>query len=127
MYVGTLLYGKIFFSVPHIPIDEWRLLMTGINLLIIGLMAISLSPLLVKAYWTIKNRKTITSLHLRDTFAFATAIETSICEICKSDNIYEKKVACPHCGAAFHTPHLLEWVELRGQCPVCHRLIPKHP
>ena len=33
--------------------------------------------------------------------------------------------SCPYCGAPSHTDHLLEWLKIKGKCPVCkHKLKP---
>ena len=31
----------------------------------------------------------------------------------------EELVRCPHCGAAGHKAHFLEWVHVKGYCPTC--------
>jgi hypothetical protein len=46
--------------------------------------------------------------------------ELSICQICKrgfTDN--EVSIKCPHCLNHFHRNHLLEYVKIKGDCPVC--------
>jgi len=47
-------------------------------------------------------------------------VEIGRCEVCKGvitsfDDIF----LCPHNGNSFHTSHFLEWVRIKGECPVC--------
>lgn len=32
-------------------------------------------------------------------------------------------VHCPHCGNLAHKDHLLEWLHVKGSCPICHQNI----
>lgn len=32
---------------------------------------------------------------------------------------YDQVAYCPHCGNAAHRAHLLEWIHVRKQCPLC--------
>lgn len=43
-----------------------------------------------------------------------------VCSICKwlihsKDDLIE----CPRCNSPFHQNHLLEWIKMKGDCPVC--------
>ncbi|TFF90256.1 MAG: hypothetical protein EU548_03910, partial [Promethearchaeota archaeon] len=40
------------------------------------------------------------------------------CPICRSSKI-ETSVKCPICGTRFHRRCFLEWVKIKGTCPVC--------
>jgi DNA-directed RNA polymerase subunit RPC12/RpoP len=45
-----------------------------------------------------------------------------ICIVCKlkmkqGDDV----VRCPYCGYSAHKTHMLEWLHVKGYCPVCHR------
>ncbi len=47
-------------------------------------------------------------------------IELSSCQICKrgfAEN--EITVTCSHCNNKFHKNHLLEYIKIKGECPVC--------
>ncbi len=53
-----------------------------------------------------------------DTIAlFEIEIEDDICEICKNKVI--SGIVCPSCGHAYHTDHLITWLQLKNTCPVC--------
>lgn len=46
--------------------------------------------------------------------------ELASCQICKrgfAEN--ETMVKCPHCDNPFHKNHLLEYIKIKGECPVC--------
>ncbi len=42
------------------------------------------------------------------------------CRICGSPIVYGDKILqCPHCKAYAHKTHLIEWIKVKGYCPVC--------
>ncbi|MHA1983603.1 MAG: hypothetical protein ACW967_04545 [Candidatus Hodarchaeales archaeon] len=43
------------------------------------------------------------------------------CQIRKTDEYIpdEEEVWCPTCINSFHKNHLLEWIKIQGNCPVC--------
>jgi hypothetical protein len=42
--------------------------------------------------------------------------------VCKRELILGGDYAwCPHCGSPAHRVHLLEYLHVHGQCPVCER------
>jgi len=43
------------------------------------------------------------------------------CEVCKGDvTSLDGKIECPvGCTGVFHTAHFLEWIRIKGQCPMC--------
>ena len=46
--------------------------------------------------------------------------KTPICEICKNIiHAGEKLVQVSTCGHIFHKEHIVEWIKVRGKCPVC--------
>ncbi|MFQ6124769.1 MAG: RING finger domain-containing protein [Candidatus Heimdallarchaeota archaeon] len=46
--------------------------------------------------------------------------EHRTCPICRKPILYgENVVECPMCGILAHTPHLLEWLRVKGICPNC--------
>ncbi len=49
---------------------------------------------------------------------------TEYCVICRqSIQSSEEKVSCPECHNAFHRTHILEWLKVFNQCPMCHHRI----
>ena len=49
---------------------------------------------------------------------------TEHCVICRqSIQSSREKVACPECKNTFHKAHLLEWLKVFNQCPMCHHKI----
>ncbi|MHA1542811.1 MAG: RING finger protein [Candidatus Hodarchaeales archaeon] len=49
---------------------------------------------------------------------------TEYCVICRqSIRTSGEKVTCPECNNAFHRTHLLEWLKVFNQCPMCHHKI----
>jgi hypothetical protein len=49
---------------------------------------------------------------------------TEYCVICRqSIRTSGEKVTCPECSNAFHRTHLLEWLKVFNQCPMCHHKI----
>ncbi|MHA1237751.1 MAG: hypothetical protein ACTSSJ_00655 [Candidatus Odinarchaeia archaeon] len=36
----------------------------------------------------------------------------------------QKKIFCPYCGTPAHREHFLEWIKIKGFCPMCKRKIP---
>ena len=48
------------------------------------------------------------------------------CMICKLPITPKKEfIQCPFCNANFHVNHLLEWLELDDNCPVCNKSLKK--
>ncbi|MFB0559811.1 MAG: DUF2341 domain-containing protein [Candidatus Lokiarchaeia archaeon] len=44
----------------------------------------------------------------------------SRCSVCNLEIVSRDRiVSCPHCGAQSHRDHLLEWIKVKGICPVC--------
>jgi predicted RNA-binding Zn-ribbon protein involved in translation (DUF1610 family) len=42
------------------------------------------------------------------------------CAVCKTEmKPYDAALQCPRCGSTFHAIHLVEYVHVHGQCPVC--------
>ena len=49
---------------------------------------------------------------------------TEYCVICRqSIQLSREKVTCPECSNTFHRTHLLEWLKVFNQCPICHQKI----
>ncbi|MHA1445032.1 MAG: hypothetical protein ACTSR4_09850 [Candidatus Hodarchaeales archaeon] len=49
---------------------------------------------------------------------------TEYCVICRqSIQASGEKVICPECQNTFHRTHLLEWLKVFNQCPMCHHKI----
>ena len=49
---------------------------------------------------------------------------TEYCVICRhSIQSSREKVACPECDNTFHKTHLMEWLKVFNQCPMCHHKI----
>lgn len=49
---------------------------------------------------------------------------TEYCVICRqSVQSSGEKVICPECNNVFHRTHLLEWLKVFNQCPMCHHKI----
>ncbi len=47
-----------------------------------------------------------------------------LCEVCKKEvTNHVSRLPCPNGCGIFHTSHFLEWVRIKGQCPVCRRTI----
>ncbi|MHA1976942.1 MAG: RING finger protein [Candidatus Hodarchaeales archaeon] len=65
----------------------------------------------------------------RDSLSWGSNIETQdFCVICRqSVSSHEQKVTCPECRNVFHRGHLLEWLKVFNQCPMCQQRIKMHP
>ncbi len=49
-------------------------------------------------------------------------VETVQCSVCKLPISFGVGTAeCPHCENIAHREHLLEWIKVKGSCPVCQR------
>ncbi len=46
----------------------------------------------------------------------ATLKKCGVCNLIIGNEDYEE---CPYCDQASHTDHLLEWLKVKGKCPVC--------
>jgi hypothetical protein len=45
---------------------------------------------------------------------------TQKCMVCGTDLHPSDSISrCPHCGSAAHHIHLLEWLHVKGKCPIC--------
>ncbi|MHA1377770.1 MAG: zinc finger domain-containing protein [Candidatus Helarchaeota archaeon] len=42
-----------------------------------------------------------------------------VCGLPIKEEQEHEKVYCPHCLNAAHKNHLLEWIKLKGTCPLC--------
>ena len=48
------------------------------------------------------------------------AISQTKCSVCgKEISIFDNPKSCPICNAPGHDDHLLEWVKMRHNCPIC--------
>jgi hypothetical protein len=46
------------------------------------------------------------------------------CPICmKPIEFGDEFVKCPHCNTLAHRSHLLEWIKIKGICPVCRKIL----
>jgi DNA-directed RNA polymerase subunit RPC12/RpoP len=44
------------------------------------------------------------------------------CSVCgKGLEIFDLSSACPLCGSKAHSDHLVEWVKMRHNCPICKK------
>lgn len=44
------------------------------------------------------------------------------CSVCgKGLEIFDMNMACPLCGAKAHSDHLVEWIKMRHNCPICKK------
>jgi hypothetical protein len=44
------------------------------------------------------------------------------CAVCeKKIEIFDEVLSCPICGAKGHKDHFLEWIQMKGNCPVCKK------
>jgi len=49
-------------------------------------------------------------------------IEGKVCAICKlTFRANDTILACPQCESLFHKEHLIEWLSIDNECPVCER------
>ena len=67
--------------------------------------------------------------HDSDIYSWGSITETQdYCVICRqSVGSREEKVTCPECRNVFHRAHLLEWLKVFNQCPMCQQRIKMHP
>ncbi|MHA1941683.1 MAG: RING finger domain-containing protein [Candidatus Hodarchaeales archaeon] len=50
------------------------------------------------------------------------------CVICRQSIVtYEDEISCPKCQNTFHRSHLLEWLKVFNQCPMCQEKISPLP
>ncbi|MHA2239481.1 MAG: RING finger protein [Candidatus Hodarchaeales archaeon] len=50
------------------------------------------------------------------------------CVICRQSIVtYEDEISCPKCQNTFHRTHLLEWLKVFNQCPMCQEKISPLP
>jgi DNA-directed RNA polymerase subunit RPC12/RpoP len=57
----------------------------------------------------------------KKTILLQTASRTR-CSVCgKGLEIFDMNCACPLCGAKAHTDHLVEWIKMRHNCPICKK------
>lgn len=48
--------------------------------------------------------------------------KVEVCMICKLALKSDKPVSqCPMCQSMFHIDHIIEWLNLKGKCPVCQQ------
>ncbi|MHA1995515.1 MAG: RING finger protein [Candidatus Hodarchaeales archaeon] len=61
----------------------------------------------------------------QDSFSWGSMTESQdFCVICRqSVSAHEQKVTCPECRNVFHRTHLLEWLKVFNQCPMCQQRI----
>ncbi|MFW9777259.1 MAG: RING finger protein [Candidatus Heimdallarchaeota archaeon] len=61
------------------------------------------------------------SIRLTWTFEEENQSETQFCVICRAVILVEEaSTSCPMCLNQFHRAHLLEWLKVFNQCPMCH-------
>ena len=49
-------------------------------------------------------------------------IDTVLCSVCKLPISFgSEHLECYHCQNVAHKEHLLEWVKVKGTCPVCQQ------
>ncbi|MFW9854106.1 MAG: RING finger protein [Candidatus Thorarchaeota archaeon] len=61
------------------------------------------------------------SVHLTWTNEGGFQSETQFCVICRAIILVEEaSTSCPKCLNQFHRSHLLEWLKVFNQCPMCH-------
>ncbi len=44
-----------------------------------------------------------------------------VCALPIKDEEKNEKVYCPHCRNPAHENHLIEWIKLKGICPLCRK------
>jgi len=44
-----------------------------------------------------------------------------VCALPIKDDQENEKVYCPHCRNPAHKKHLIEWINLKGICPLCRK------
>ena len=43
-----------------------------------------------------------------------------LCTVCKGTlSTNDLLVSCPRCGHKSHSSHLLKWLKIKGECPIC--------
>ena len=48
--------------------------------------------------------------------------KSAVCMICKLSLKPEQKVTkCPMCESMFHQNHIVDWLRMKGKCPVCQQ------
>ncbi|NHJ03219.1 MAG: hypothetical protein EAX90_00175 [Candidatus Heimdallarchaeota archaeon] len=48
--------------------------------------------------------------------------KASVCMICKLPLKSEQDIKqCPMCNSLFHHEHIVEWLKVKGKCPVCQQ------
>lgn len=51
-------------------------------------------------------------------------INVEMCMICKLEiRDKQKVITCPFCKSYFHEDHLIEWIALNEDCPVCKKTL----
>ncbi len=65
----------------------------------------------------------------QERYSWGSNLETQdFCVICRqSVTSHEQKVTCPECRNVFHRTHLLEWLKVFNQCPMCQQRIKMSP
>ncbi|MHA1301796.1 MAG: hypothetical protein ACTSO9_20440 [Candidatus Helarchaeota archaeon] len=44
-----------------------------------------------------------------------------VCALPINEDDESPKVYCPHCRNPAHKNHILDWIKLRGTCPICRK------
>ncbi|MFX1449297.1 MAG: RING finger domain-containing protein [Promethearchaeota archaeon] len=58
------------------------------------------------------------------TFCINCGMRVTGCSICLLKiGASEEILRCPHCNSIAHKSHLLEWLKVKGVCPVCKKLL----
>ena len=48
--------------------------------------------------------------------------KSAICMICKLSLKPEQRITkCPMCESMFHQDHIVDWLKMKGKCPVCQQ------
>lgn len=57
-------------------------------------------------------------------FTFIDDTEDYLCMVCKLPFRKNQEILiCPFCQSYFHKQHLLEWLQIADDCPVCNKLL----
>jgi hypothetical protein len=57
----------------------------------------------------------------RNAIALQTIARTR-CSVCgKGLEIFDLSSACPLCGSKAHSDHIIEWIKMRHNCPICKK------